>query len=120
MLSCGPAKGVLGQNGIGQNGTEKMVGTKYTDKFSLIGASIAKAAQNGRLTDKMVYGQNGMGLYLQNGTGQNGKVGAFSVGVGTRGNEHTHLSPKLCFILHRFPQTLLISLLEYFIWILQE
>src|SRR6218665_2654837 len=41
---------VLGQNGSGQNGTDKMVRTKWY-------------GQNG--TDKMVYGQNGIG---QNGT----------------------------------------------------
>ena len=46
---------VLGQNGSGQNGTDKMVWTKwYTDKMAL---------------DKMVwtkwYGQNGMDKMLQ-------------------------------------------------------
>jgi len=41
---------VTGQNGSGQNGTDKMVWTKwYTDKM---------------VADKMVYGQNGTILYF--------------------------------------------------------
>ena len=64
--SSGPLllRGVTGQNDSGQNGTDKMVWTKwYTDKMVL---------------DKMVwtkwYGQNGMDkmVYGQNDIGQNG------------------------------------------------
>src|SRR6218665_1148314 len=56
---------VLGQNGSGQNGTDKMVWTKwYTDKMSLDKMARTKwYGQNGM--DKMVYGQNVIG---QNGT----------------------------------------------------
>ena len=55
---------VLGQNGSGQNGTDKMVWTIcYVDKMVL-----DKMART-KCMDKMLSGQNGIG---QNGSGQNG------------------------------------------------